>query len=208
MPSINDLTLFDEDIPEVTPDDMPAQIGLRTPLPQPGSYKFRLPDSFDYETYQTDKGQRLKAIFRDETAIVLTKTGSPLRYYSINNSERDVKGRLVSDFAYLLKALGHTGPLKGLSAYGNELDKNAGKTFTADLLWTATCNPKREVYKDGEVQKGVFGCGKRFGLQAYSRNGKEVFAIPRDEEGRFADRFECSCGAIVSAFPQLSNFRA
>lgn len=217
MSDLSDLQFHDDDTPEVIPDEMPGQMGLRQPTPQPGTYKFTLPETFNFETFQTEKGQRIRVIFNDSEGgdfrLISPKLG-PIRRVQIDNNERVVKGKAVNEFAYLLRALGYSGPIKGNSAYGNELAKHAGESFTADLTWQANCNPKKEVFKEGKTQEGVFGCGQRFDLNAYEskdKNGQkvQVRAIPRDETGKFAERWECSnCGAIIGPpFLKISNFR-
>lgn len=218
MSDLNDIQFLDDETPEVIPDEMPGQIGLRQPTPQPGTYKFILPEEFNFEAFQTPNGQRLRVIFNEskegkDTRLSSAKTG-PLRYIKLDNSERVVKGKPVNDFAYLLKSLGFTGSIKGNSPYANELVKHAGEAFTADLLWQTNCNPKKEIYKDGKTQEGVFGCGQKFSLNAYESKDKngakvQVKAIPRDETGKYAERWECgTCGAIIGPpFLQLSNFK-
>lgn len=212
MANINDLGLIDEPI-AVDPDDLPEAVGGVRNLPQPGTYRFRIPTTVAevYATVQTvERGQRILADFSGVHSLVMVPSGQPFAA-RISNVERKIKDKLTSDMAWMLvDAFGWKGPLPNSSAYIHALNEQAGKEFVADVEWQSSCNPKREIFKDGKVQKGSAGCGARFALRAYPRkDGGEVFQIPKAPGGAWVDEFSCpKCSAVVRAFGQLTRFQA
>ena len=88
----------------------------------------------------------------------------------------------------------------------NALKSHAGESFAGDLSWTSYCSTSRNIFKDGKVQEGITGCGQRYALRGYKkRGGGEVLPIPMNSHG-YMQRFDCKCGALVSAWPEISNF--
>lgn len=214
MANINNLQLNDEVLPEINPEEMKEQTSGRVDPLYPGDYAFTLPLEFDFETVESQKGQRVAVLFKNDTMLQ-----TPAGPYAgrITNIERVITDRdtgdeyTVSDFGFLLKALGFKGKLKSNKDYVEALLPYAGKTFLATIEWTGYCNPQREIYKDGEKVEGVTGCGARYGQRSYTKkNGEKVGQIPKDDHGRWSERFVCSCEAQaeVSIFPSLQRIRA
>lgn len=210
MANLNDLELNDDVVPEINPEDMKEQRGGRTEPLYPGDYLFTLPSEFDFKPVETDKGQRVAVVFREDKA--LQTPAGPVNT-QISNVERvivdfDTKEEsLVNDFGFLLKALGFKGPLKTNRDYAQALSEFPGAKFLGTIEWSAYCNPKREKYVDGEKQEDT-GCGARYGQKSYKkRNGEVVTAIPK-ADGKFASTFTCSCGAELNVFQNIQRIRA
>ncbi len=212
MADINNLQLNDEVLPEVNPEEMKDQTGGRVDPLYPGDYLFTLPLTFDFETVESQKGQRVAVLFKSENMLQ-----TPAGPYAgrVSNIERVItdwdskEEHIVSDFGYLLKALGYKGMLRTNRDYLDAILQYPGKTFLATIEWTGYCNPQREIYKDGEKQEGTTGCGARYGQRSYTKkNGEKVGLIPKDDTNRWAERFACSCGAEVNIFPSLQRIRA
>ena len=214
MADINNLELVDE-VVDVDPNNLPQEIPqIKRELPQPDRYRFKLPDDLNgvWEIVQTaDKGQRVRSVFGDGYELRIVhgpKAGDRLKWRVDNVESPRGKDRInASNMAFLLvKGLKHQGPLRTNTSYVEALKAHAGKEFSADLTWTATCSQTRDIFKDGAVVTGVKGCGQRYAIRGYKRrNGGEVLTIPRNSHG-FMQRFDCSCGALLSAWPDLSNF--
>jgi len=224
MADLNALGLNDEGISDADFDKMPATLGGGNKLPpQPGIYRFRLPTakvlSKCFELLVTaDQGQKLTAVFADETSLFNESLGD---WYNarVNNRTRTVKSKgesvIVSDLGMLLKALGSKPEANAAgvitnTAYGNALVAAADKHFLAEHTLTATCNPKRDIYKDGKTISGEKGCGQRYALEGYAgRDGKpDVLSIPKNDDGTTAVRFGCKCGAELRCFGELRGYRA
>jgi hypothetical protein len=218
MANLNDLPLNADKIPDVIVEDQPV-LGTFTPPPQPGTYVFRLPPPaaiFNcFEVDETsDQGQRLRASLRDEAALYNESLGES---YSTNlsNRVRYVKrgdDRIaVSDMAMVLNAVKSFPENNTNVAYGNALVEAAGRRFRADSTLTANCNPNRDIYRDGAVVPGVKGCGWKYAAEAYmDGQGRQVRAIPRDENNLVSLRFQClnpKCSAEVRSWGQLKGFR-
>lgn len=201
---------------EVDYEDVPEQFGGFTPIPPPGTYRFRLPgdlsnvwEQFD-ATINEKKVKRLRANFEGTVALEITQsksgeqTGDSFRC-RISNAERkrDKEGRMASDMLYLLRALGDTAVYKSNLEYANALMKYAGREFIATVEWSAWCSDQRaiRVYNEaGEIitNEQQMGCGHR----VYQRD------IPKLEAGGYADEFACpECGAILRPFANLVQFQ-
>lgn len=210
MANLNELELNDDVVPEINPEDMKEQRGGRLEPLYPGDYLFTLPTAFDFEPVETEKGQRLRVLFREDK-VLQTPAGSVST--QISNVERVItdwetkEESLVSDFGFLLKALGYKEKLKTNRDYAEALSQYPGEKFLATIEWSAYCNPKREKYIDGEKQEDT-GCGARYGQKSYKkRNGEQVNSIPK-VDGKFASNFVCSCGAELGVFQNLQRIRA
>lgn len=217
MANLNDLPLNAETIDDVDPETVPLFGGF-TPPPQPGTYVVRLPPPdvlFNcFEVEETgDQGQRLRAVFNDVSALwnetlnqpYNARVSSRVRYIKVNDPENpgQKKDVGISDFAQLLRVVGSMPEAKTNQAYGTALTKAGGKRFTIEHALTARCDPKRDIYKDGAIIKGKKGCGAKYASEVY----KGVIAIPKDEDGFFATRFTCTCGAELRAWGQIRSFR-
>jgi hypothetical protein len=224
MADLNALGLNDEGISDADFDKMPNTIGGGSKLPpQPGIYRFKLPVAkalFNcFEVLVTnDQGQKLTAVFADESAL-RNETLSDWYSARVNNRTRTVKSKgedvIVSDFGMLLKAVGSkpSPNEQGIitnAAYGKALIAAAEKEFLAEHTLTATCNPKRDIYKDGKTVSGEKGCGQRYVVDGYSgKNGKpDVLSIPKNDDKTVAVRFGCKCGAELRCFGELRGYRA
>ena len=220
VPDINAPQDLSDDPRPTDFNNMAEQRGTQQPMLQPGVYVFQLPDPIvdsQFEQFQVpDQGPTLRANFRDDKALKNLTNGDTFGT-QLNNMTvtRGKKGeeKTGDDLAYLIKAVGGTLPPKaGNKTYRDELKKHGGKKFKSDVVISARCNPKSEVYKEGQKIAGRLGCGQKFDMRAYSiksgaNAGKQVLAIQRDQAGVWAEGVECPCGAEVRAFANLTNFR-
>lgn len=220
MANLNDLELSDEPIGNVDVETVPT-FSARNPIPQPGLYVFRLPPApVIYNCFKLDNtadGQYLIAELREEAALLNETTGkfydarisNRPRILQIRNKETGLKEPVaISDMAQLLRVLGSIPENKTNRAYGDALVHAGEMRFKAEHTLQASCNPKRDVYKNGSVLVGKKGCGRKFALEAYQpREGRPVYAIPKETDGKYALRFECvDCEATISVFGQLRGF--
>jgi len=209
-----------------TLDELPAQMGMRTPTLQPGPYVFQLPpltalrEAFDVVNRE-GKPQRIVAIFNEDAPLLIVQTppeykdliGKPFRN-RISNVERkrgaaDSNAPSVSDMDYLLQALGEKALPTSNEAYINTLLKHAGKTFGASVELSYYCNEKKPVRVDGAdgttvVLDGEEGREKRLGCRTrfYQKD------ITRDPEtGRYPNSVTCDCEAVLYANENLGQFR-
>lgn len=217
MANLQELGLTDEDEIPVDFEKLPQQYGLGLEPPQPGTYKFTLPADLAnvFEALPMPNGPRIKAVLREASTLTLHKTDGTTQPFpcEISNAERDYgdSGK-SSDMAYVLAAVGSVPKDGKNSSYGEAFKAAAGKSFIADVTLDASCNPKKGIYRDGALDDNQKGCGQRFDMEGYTpkrgpNKGKPVFAIPRDDSGKYATRFLCSCGAELRAWPRLRNFR-
>jgi hypothetical protein len=207
---------------------IPDQMGTMKDPPQPGSFRFQLPNDLSsvWETFDHTKsknpGKRIRAHF--DESYPLTIVQSPLKAHdgepfltSISNAERrrgrkdDVTAPEVSDLDYLLRdAFGlETKPATNV-AYAQELMKHAGQEFGADLELSWNCNPERTIRVDngqGGSQEvpNQKGCGTKY----YQKDVPKVLSNPDDPNSApiFPIRITCQCGAQVRAFANMSRFR-
>jgi hypothetical protein len=215
MPDLNELGLNDEAIEGVDFEEMPQGLGSSIRPPQPGIYQFQLPSAevmfkcFD-KLEDADQGQRLVAQFRDAAALKNLTLGE---YYNTNISNRTrvinfKSGPVtVSDMAMLLKAVDSEPPGKNNAAYAQAMINAQLRTFMAENRLSITCNTKKSIWKDGNEQKGVMGCGKKYSSAPYTRKGVTVFEIPKEADGLFKLSFPCSCGADLRVWGNLQGFR-
>lgn len=220
MPNINKLNLSDDDLPGFNPKAMPQGLGIRVTPPQPGVYRFRLPEhpaiENVFDTIETEDSQILVAVFSDDASLYNVTLRQPYnarvtnRFREINllNPETGEKEpTLISDFGMLLKAVSAT-PDKVSNKYlAAALASAGGREFIAEHTLTANCNPKREIWQSGEQVKGKYGCGKNYGVEAWKGKKSEQFAIPLDSDGKVALRFTCNCGAELRCWSKLQGFR-
>lgn len=212
---------------------LPDQFSSREPLPQPAKgivFKMQ-PVSLEdpiWDEIQTNNGPRVAVTFdpKKNKGLVIQKfpgdryVGQQLRA-RISNKEREAREEgesAASDMAYLIRAAkGNDLSGQPTMEYAKEIVRlsKAGATFRADLEYSARCDPERDIYglnKDSgeeEVLKDVKGCGQRYGMRAFTnkRTGDKTKQVPRDGQGEWQERFQCSCGAIISVFPNLRNFQ-
>jgi hypothetical protein len=187
MPNINKLNLSDTELPGFNVDAMPQGLGIRVTPPQPGVYRFRLPESPAienvFDTIETEDSQILVAAFNADSALYNVTLRQPYnarvtnRFREINrlNPETGEKEpMLISDFGMLLKAVDVT-PDKVSNKYlATALASAAGREFIAEHTLTANCNPKKEIWVNGEQTKGKYGCGKNYGVEAWKGKKSEV----------------------------------
>lgn len=221
MPKLSDLGLTNERVGEAIDYNLiPDQMGSFQPPPQPGSYRFQLPndlnniwESFDY-TSGKNPGKRLRAKFDDSYPLTIVQSpgkvadGLPFQT-SISNAERkrgkkdDATAPEVSDMDYLLRdAFGLEAKPATNLAYAQELMKHAGEVFGADLEWSWRCNVNRAIRVDNgaggvtEVPTQM-GCGTGY----YQKD------VPKQEDGTYPERITCQCGAQVRAFANMTRYR-
>lgn len=205
--------------------ELPQQMGMRPPMLQPGSYIFQIPlaqalrDAFD-----TDDEGNLIYLLRDDAALTVVAAppeseGNIGRPFGTRVSTKarkrgkadDPNAKAVADADYLLAALGETAMPKTMPAYGEVLVKHGGDRFGSDVELNWSCNQNRFVRladesgqlieADGnngvEAQKG---CGARY----YQRDIKAEEKV----DGKFPNRIECNCGAVLFANENLVRYRA
>jgi hypothetical protein len=216
MPDLNELGLNDEAIEGVDFEEMPQGLGSSIAPPQPGIYQFQLPTAevmfkcFDKDNSDPEQGQRLMAIFRDAAALKNLTLGG---YYNtqISNKTRAINFKsgpvTVSDMAMLLKAVASLPQGKNNAAYAQALVNAQGATFMAENRLSITCNSQRDIYKDGDKQDGIKGCGKKYSSSPYTRKGVTVLGVPKGTDGLFLLSFPCSCGADLRVWGNLQGFR-
>jgi len=210
---INDLShlKFSSDAIDVDLENLPSQGPTIIPPPQPGVYRFKIPTGLakGLETIQTDVGQRLVVILRDDLALQNLTTNQPFPT-RISNQERAIgkDGQKGSDMAFLFAALGIKPKGATNKAYAEAMLQTQGKEFIAFNDLTARCNPANDVYKDGQKVEGLKGCGASYATRTYTKkNGQQVQQIPKAEDGTFALEFTCTCRALLRCFGGLSKFR-
>jgi hypothetical protein len=220
---INDLGLIDDGDVPVDLDNLPKdRSSIARELPIPGAtLAFTLPlitkENIGniLKPLPTPEGQRLQLQFRDEYALTLSN-GQPFENTFFGKDQAIRKeGAVVgftNDIAKLLKATGYTGILNSKSDYVKAVLAVSGASFKADNAPKPFCNPNKGVFKNGKKDEATLGCGRGYGLKAdsYEWKGKkyETFGIPRDASGAYKTKFECACGALLSAWPRLENYRA
>ncbi len=223
MASLNDLKLTKEviehDVADL--DALPTQMGMRTPTLQPGPYVFALPaltalrDAFDV-VKREGEADRLAVVFRDEAALTIAQApdkelvGKPFNNRLSNVARaRGKNGPKVSDFDYLLQALGEKKMPVTNVAYGEAILRYAGRTFGADIELSYFCNSKNPIRAedasgqvvalDGQEGRALQkGCGSRY----YQKD------VEKDQEtGKFPIKIGCDCGAVLYANENLVRFR-
>ena len=226
----HELNLGSEAIDGVTSDDLPEQFGSRPDPPQPGPYRFRMPEEMGaiYETIERtvrDKVvTRIEAQFDEQHPLTIVQ--SPKGTHNdepfetrINNAERkrDKAGTMASDADYLLaRSFNVKLPKRGdvdksgvpiirnNQWYIDQIKKLSGKEFAADIEFTWYCNKKKNVRVDdgdGNIQEVEGRLG--CGVSYYQND------VPT-EEGVTPVRITCAnpeCGANLRAWPQLTRFR-
>lgn len=224
--SINELELKSQPTAEVDVDHIPEEFSSAPPPPYPGTYRFKLPATDRlkncFDTFERDDKQFLNVIFDKDDPLVIVggpeKVGEPFTT-RINNAPRNRarKGEpevLVSDFTYFLRAL-DTDAAKKVKNFDNKAAIDAlvkvggGKEFVADVEWGTFCNSQKQIYVEvegGGTQPGVadeqgtpiMGCGQNYYMNSW----------PRGEDGRYAQRLNCKCGASLRPFASLRLFKA
>jgi len=220
MADLNELNLPNEELARVIdPDELPAQGRFKEPL-QPGDYTFKLPQVFrGFESIVGFQNEpQLEARFIDEFALVVPALNEHFNW-KVNTIPR-LRGKdkiPVSDFAYLLKAL-------EVRAAGNTLKDLAQallvaveqqSTFKGTVKWGTKCSESKDVYKDGAVQAGVKGCGRKYSTDPYTTKKSygpnqeftRVFPIPQRQDGTYSPTFECACGATLRSWPEIDRIR-
>jgi hypothetical protein len=231
MASLQELGLSADKIEGVASFDDLAEQRAFAPPPDPGSYRFQLPAAGPlaqaFDTVQSEKGQRIQVILDGDAPLLIVQSpgkvhdGEPFTT-RISNIERkrDRQGLVyASDMDYLLKALGETTRATTNAQYGQMLLKHAGESFTSDIEWSWSCNPKRAARFEGTNEDGTASgtfevmddptsalegedAGKKAGCGArYYQND-----VPK-VEGKWPLRITCQCGASVRAFANLSRIR-
>lgn len=212
-PDINAM-FIEETIPSQDLSDLPKEVSRPKDPPQPGTYRLTLPGNFSgiIKPFESAKGQRAMAMLTEENALE-DQLGQKIDVI-IDNSEylkKDKKsGResYVSGMGFLLGALGHSGALDTNASFANALVSYAGASLKADLSYSAYCNPKRKVWKNGGLLDQT-GCSSALEQEGYTkRNGQEVRSIPRGVDGRWLSKLECNCGAELRVRTRLSNYRS
>lgn len=216
---LQDLGLKDEALPTAgqAMADLP-EFGSFAPPPQPGSYRFQLPDDMSaiYDVYDAPKvgGQRIRVVF-DKNApltIVQSKGGASngLPFETRLSNEERARGKdksiVASDVDYLLRALGLKEKPASNKAYVVALQAQAKKQFGADVRYSWRCSTDRNIrVKDaqGNVQEveGRPGCGNAIYQEDLPNRGV-------GPDGLVPLQVQCTCGAVLRAFANLDNLRA
>lgn len=227
---LNELPLTSDGTADEIPADLP-EIGTYTPALYPGDYEMRLPASlpecwevFDLEMEDGSTEQHISLRFDNDHPLVVIggpHDGETLSYQTFTDVARP-RGKdkvMVSDLAYLLRdGLGDKTPIKGKTRSEVQkalialVNKGAGKIVSTTVQWTSSCRddkPARFKMEDGSIQpdETTFGCGARY-YQDYRGSKEGSFALPKGEDGKFLENFECTqCGAQLRCFAQIGKFR-
>jgi len=218
--SLQDLGLKEEALPTAGQAlaDLPEFGTFREP-PQPGSYRFRLPDDLSsiwdvYDTPAKTPPQRIRAIFDRDHPLQIVQSpggrsnGEPFET-RISNEER-TRGKdktiYASDMDYLLRALKVQQKPATNRGYIDLMKQQAKKEFGADIRYSWKCSPDRNIrVKDanGSIQEvqGRPGCGSGYYQEDLPNGGK-------DASGMVPTQIQCTCGAMLRAFANLDNVRA
>lgn len=218
MAKITDLGLSNEKVGgDVDLDNLPKTGGF-LPLLQPGRYRFKLPanlnDVFDKVT--SSKGERITAIFDQHAPLQIVqappqykdRVGEPFQTRISNVERARGKDKIeVSDFDYLLRAVGHKTRPKTNVDYAKALLEHAGQEFDAAVEVQYSCNPNKDIYADDgnggtAPVEGQKGCGARY----YQNQVQDL----KNPDGTFPERITCSgndgaCAASLRAFSQLGS---
>lgn len=226
--SLQDLGLRDEELPTAGQllDELP-EFGARTPLPQPGSFRLRLPKDLSQcwavidVTKNGKEEQRVKLLFDKDNPLLIVQSvgnrydGQPLETNLTNNERaRGNSGVVASDLHYLVKAMGEKTVPKTNAAWVRLINGFGGREFGADWQYSWQCSENRDIYvPDGQggTQKveGRKGCGWRYYMGDSQPNPtKKVGYIQRPAGGDVPTDIQCQCGAQVRAFGNLDNIRA
>lgn len=218
--SLQDLGLKEEALPTAGQSlaDLPEFGTFREP-PQPGAYRFQLPDDMSaiYDVYDSTKlsAQRIRAVFDKDHPLTIVQSplgaanGEPFET-RLSNEERNRgkagSGIMASDLDYLLRALGVKEKPASNKAYVQLLTQQLKKTFGADIRFSWRCSPDRNIrVKDaqGAIQEveGRKGCGQSFYQEDLPNHGKGA-------DGKVQTQIQCTCGALLRAFANLDNMRA
>jgi hypothetical protein len=160
VPSLAELGLTNDVIESTALDQIPEQSGTFAPPPEPGDYRFQLPeakalkDTFD--VFDADGKQRLAVVFDQNAPLTILQSpksahdGEPFqtRINNVPRARNKDKTLVFSDLDLLAKALGETAASfpnaqKTNKGYGDMLMRHAGEPFNATIEWSYYCNPKR-----------------------------------------------------------------
>ena len=217
--SLSDLQLKEEALPTAGQDlgDLPEFGTFREP-PQPGSYRFQLPDDLSaiwdvYDTPTKTPPQRIRAVFDKDHPLVIVQSangrynGEPFET-RLSNEERGrgKSGVIASDMDYLLRALGVKQKPGSNRAYIDAVKTQQGKTFGADIRFSWKCSESRNIrVKDaqGALQEveGKKGCGAAYYQEDLPNHGK-------GPDGQVPTQIQCTCGAVLRSFANLDNIRS
>lgn len=210
MTNINELSIPDDKI-TVDYDNIPEEYGdARMPAPQPGPYMLQLPDDLSntWEVIERAVGKRVAVALTGEHAMTMFLPDNATRPFNtwINNAEypRGTEKIPASDMQYLIRALDPTAKPTTNKEFVTEMSKHAGVKFKASVEWSAYCNVNKDAYFHNaetgatEVAEGTKGCGAKFYQSSIPVN---------PETGLLEESFECTCGAMVRAWPNLRNFK-
>jgi hypothetical protein len=218
--SLQDLGLKDEALPTAGQAlaDLPEFGTFREP-PQPGSYRFQLPDDLSaiwdvYDTPAKQPPQRIRAMFdKDHPLLIVQSPGGKMNNEPfetrISNEERSRgkdKSIVASDMDYLLRALKVTQKPGSNRAYIDAMKLQAKKQFGADIRFSWKCSDSRNIRvrdAQGAVQEveGRKGCNTAFYQEDLPNGGK-------DASGNVPTQIQCTCGALLRAFANLDNIRS
>lgn len=237
MASLRDvLSKLQDDDPKAVKDlaDLPEVRGQRVAPPPPLRYTFKLPaalgdeswDIFEYSeegdidssTGKPRVKQAVTVIFDGDAALIianapaLAKDWLGLPFSTRINTRPRGRGKdriPVSDMEYLLAALGETQVAGNKDAVA-KVQKHLSQEFDADIEYSSNCRKDKPIYfpdgKGGTVlmdgtngMEAKLGCGKRY----YHSQ------LPKDPTtGYAATEFQCSCGAMLLSFANLTRFGA
>ena len=219
--SLSELNLKEETLPTAgeSLDNLP-QFGQFAPPPQPGAFRFRLPNDLTriWDTFEAPNktpATRVSAQFDAQSPLLIIQ--SPGGRYDnepfqtkLNNNERP-RGKdkmLASDLDYLIAAIeGPKTPKPTSNAgYLQKVQTYRGKEFGADIRWSWRCgeNPNIRVKNDAGDTVEVpdkKGCG-----ESYYQEDVENLRNPETREWPL--EISCKCGAVLRAFGNIDNIRA
>lgn len=220
--SLSEMDLKEEVLPAQGFDDLP-DFGAFAPPPQPGAYRFQLPQDLSHvwEPYDSAKGQRVRMIFDRDNALLITRSpGGKMNNETfqtrLSNQERRRGQVEASDLDYLLRALGEKVRPTSNKQMIETVQQYGGREFGADITYSWQCSTTREIYVADPADasktvkaEGVMGCGWKYYTGDKPADAtKKVGYIGKEADGTFPVEISCQCGAVVRAFANIDNIRA
>lgn len=142
--------------------------------------------------------------------------------WRLSNEERkfaDDQGNASTMYYLLLHGFGEVPDGMSNFEYAQAVARHSGEEFKGDIVWTGSCSSKKDVYVmnwetgEGKTEEGRKGCDTSYA--SYKSKKKQL--PPREievneagqevESSRFASRFDCQCGALISLFAEIRNFQ-
>jgi hypothetical protein len=224
--NLSDLNLIDDNEAVIDLDNLPEErSSVPKFIPTPGETLLLQLPTISKENLaeivkplDTPKGQRIQLLFKganalrvggaNGTQLEVTVSGKDKTFFKEGSKE---PAGITNDIARLVKAAGYQGTIASKKDTVDGVLASSGKLVTAFNDAGVSCNPLKPIWRDSQEQAGTMGCGARYGLKAKpaSKDGKygATMTIPRNAQGTFETKFTCRCGAGLTAWSRLTNFK-